>query len=88
MEKSRKDMSSEHSRDNGSRKNRENTRLHSDRRLTSILDHITDGFIGMDFDFRHTFVNESAARFLRKEKEQLLGKELLEVFPEAKGTLL
>jgi len=55
--------------------------------ITGIFDSMAEGLIGMDFDWRYTYVNESAARFLRKSKEQLIGEDVFRAFPEAKGTV-
>jgi PAS domain S-box-containing protein len=59
----------------------------SDQRLAALLDSITEGFVGVGFDWRYTYVNESAARFLRKSKDQLIGENVFQAFPEAEGTV-
>jgi PAS domain S-box-containing protein len=59
----------------------------SDRRVAAILDSITDGIVGVSSDWRYAYANESAARFLRKPKEQLIGEDVFRAFPEAKGTV-
>ncbi|MEM7012315.1 MAG: PAS domain-containing protein, partial [Verrucomicrobiota bacterium] len=49
---------------------------------TEILDHITDGVVSMDADLRYTHVNQPAALFLQRTKEEMLGNRIEEVFPE------
>jgi len=56
------------------------------KRIAALLDSITDGIVGLGFDWRYTYANEAAARFLRKPKEQLIGEDLFSAFPEAEGT--
>lgn len=55
------------------------------REITNILDSITDGFASLDKDWRYTFVNPKAEDILGKQKSELLGKNVWEVFPEAVG---
>lgn len=50
--------------------------------ITDLLANITDGFIALDKDFRHTYVNKRASEIAGKPVEALIGKSLLEVFPE------
>jgi PAS domain S-box-containing protein len=59
----------------------------SDKRVTSILDSITDGIVGVGFDWRCKYANESAARLLRITKEKLVGEDVFRAFPEVKGTV-
>jgi len=56
-------------------------------RIAAIFDSMAEGLVGVDFDWRYTHANESAARFLRKSKEQLIGEDVFRAFPEAKGTV-
>ncbi len=53
------------------------------REITNILDSITDGFINLDRDWRYTYVNSKAEEILGKQKNDLLGNNAWEVFPEA-----
>ncbi len=53
------------------------------RRNRTILESITDGFITFDRDWRCIYVNAAAARFLRRTRDELLGKMFWETFPEA-----
>jgi diguanylate cyclase (GGDEF)-like protein/PAS domain S-box-containing protein len=59
---------------------------HSHDRIIDILETMPAAFMAMDDRFRLTFVNDLAARLLRKAKEDLLGKVLWDEFPQAVGT--
>jgi PAS domain S-box-containing protein len=52
-----------------------------DKILTSLNDH----YVIFDKEWRYVYVNEAAARTLGLPKEQLLGKVIWELFPEAVG---
>lgn len=54
--------------------------------LANTLESITDAFIALDDQWRFTFVNPQAARFLRRTQDQLMGKNVWEEFPEGVGT--
>ena len=56
------------------------------RRLLSTLDSVTDGFFTLDRDWRFTYVNVQAERLLRKPREDLLGCNVWQKFPEAVGS--
>lgn len=49
-----------------------------------ILESIGDGFFAVDKNFVVTYWNKKAEELLFKTKEEMLGKNLWEVFPEAK----
>ncbi|MBD2040472.1 PAS domain S-box protein [Microcoleus sp. FACHB-672] len=53
----------------------------------NILESITDGFISLDREWRYTYVNQAAARMVGKTREELLGKNIWEVFPQAVGEI-
>ncbi len=75
------------SSDIGDSKNTGNPLGSSAQQVTAILDGITDGFVLVDFEWRFTYANTSAAGFLRKAKEEIVGRHVFDVFPEAKGTV-
>jgi PAS domain S-box-containing protein len=52
-------------------------------RSRTVLESVRDGFIALDARFRYTFVNEHAAELLGRPAEELLGRSVWEVFPEA-----
>lgn len=56
-------------------------------RLGATLDSITDAFLTLDHDWRITFLNREAERVLRRPMADLLGQNLWEAFPEAKGSV-
>ena len=51
--------------------------------LTSTLESITDAFYTLDTGWRFTYVNPEAERLMRLPREQLLGRSLWDVFPDA-----
>ena len=55
-------------------------------RLTTTLESLTDAFFMLDSDWCMTYLNHQAERLLRRSREELLGKNLWEMFPEARGT--
>ncbi len=50
-----------------------------------ILESFTDAFFSLDRDWRFTYLNSEAERVLLRSKEDLLGKNLWDEFPEAFG---
>ena len=54
--------------------------------LSQILNRISDGFGSLDKDWNYTYVNDKLAKNVGKDKKELLGKNIWEVFPEAVGT--
>ncbi|MBZ5609307.1 MAG: PAS domain S-box protein [Acidobacteriia bacterium] len=49
----------------------------------AILEGISDGFNTFDREWRYTYVNAAAARMLGKAPEELLGRTLWELWPQA-----
>ncbi len=58
----------------------------SEERLTGFLDAATDGYSILDSDMKYLMVNETELQFTGKKREDYLGKHILEVFPDLKGT--
>lgn len=56
-------------------------------RIASILESITDGFFALDRRWRFTYVNSQAERLLQRSREDLIGRNLWEEFPLAKGSI-
>ncbi len=56
------------------------------RRLSEILESITDAFFALDSLWRFTYVNAKAEELVGRSRQELLGKNVWELFPEAKGT--
>lgn len=55
-------------------------------RLTTTLESITDAFLTLDRGWRFTFVNSQAERMLRRPRAELLGRNIWDCFPEARGS--
>lgn len=51
--------------------------------VVELLGHVTDGIVVLDTDWRFRYVNQRAAELLGRSREQLLGREVWEQFPEA-----
>jgi PAS domain S-box-containing protein len=56
------------------------------RRFADIFDRLADGFFSLDAQWRFTYLNPAARKGLRAGDE-LLGREVWEVFPEARATI-
>jgi len=50
-------------------------------RRAALLDEVDEFVIGLDWEYRYTFVNEAALRFVRHGREELIGKRLWDVVP-------
>jgi len=67
---------------------RHSTRRRSDVSAAQILESITDEFVFLDREWRFTYINETGLNSIRRAKgqeltrEDLLGKNLWELFPE------
>ena len=60
-------------------------RRQAEARLGAVLASINDHLACYDRQWRYTFVNDRAAQVLGKRKEELLGKSIWELFPDAVG---
>jgi PAS domain S-box-containing protein len=58
----------------------------SSQQIADILESISDAFFALDNQWRFTFVNSIAEKLLRKSREELVGKNIWEEFPEAVGS--
>jgi PAS domain S-box-containing protein len=56
------------------------------RRIESILESITDGFIAIDRQWRCVYANQEAEDLLQKSRSELLGQVMWEVFPDWVGS--
>ncbi|BAT54341.1 PAS/PAC sensor hybrid histidine kinase [Nostoc sp. NIES-3756] len=60
----------------------------TERRVTKILESITDAFVAFDHNWRYTYVNHAAEKILNRTPAELIGKHVWEeVFPELVGGL-
>lgn len=57
----------------------------AERRLSILLESIGDHLVSYDHQWRYTYVNEGAARLLGRTKDELLGRCIWDLFPEAVG---
>ena len=56
------------------------------QKARQLVDTFRAAFIELDFQERYRFVNRTAEEYLGKQREELLGKGMWEVFPQAKGS--
>ncbi len=59
----------------------------SNRRMTSILESMTDGFYTLDENWCFTYLNHQAEQILQRSRVDLLGKNIWASFPEAVNTI-
>lgn len=55
--------------------------------IAQILESTTDAYFELDKDFRFTYINKRAERSLQLKREETLGKNIWEVFPQSVGTI-
>ena len=55
-------------------------------RLESVLAGINDQFIVLDREWRYTFINDQVVEVTGKQKQELLGKSIWDVFPDLVGS--
>ena len=55
------------------------------RRLHDALEHLSDAFYVVDEDWRFVYVNPAAEGMLTKSRDELLGRNVWELYPEAVG---
>jgi PAS domain S-box-containing protein len=81
-------------RDISERKRAEEALRAAQRRSETILESITDAFVAVDADWRYTYVNDRALARMSDRKgtalarEDVIGRVMWELFPEASGTEL
>ncbi|MDF3026824.1 MAG: narX [Fluviicola sp.] len=62
--------------------------LRIEKRYQETLNHMMEGFQIIDFDWRYLYVNDTVVRHSKTSREVLLGKTLLEVFPQLEDSQL
>jgi PAS domain S-box-containing protein len=72
------------SRDITERKRVEEALRVSEERLTSFMDSASDGFYILDSNLNFVELNKKALEIIGKEKEDVIGRNLLDVVPDAK----
>ncbi|WP_345770696.1 SpoIIE family protein phosphatase [Blastococcus saxobsidens] len=55
--------------------------------VTRVLEAMPAGFYSLDRDWRFTYVNAVAERLLQSSRDELLGRELWEAFPDAMNSV-
>jgi PAS domain S-box-containing protein len=58
----------------------------SNRQLMRSLDSISDPIIMMDRDWRYSFMNLAAAEFIRRDRDELIGRNIWEMSPWLRDT--
>ncbi len=58
----------------------------SQERLAAITDSIADGFYALDRDWRITHVNDAALAYFGKKREEMLNRNLLDIYPAIAGS--
>jgi PAS domain S-box-containing protein len=53
-----------------------------------IFESISDGYISLDNAFFVLYFNKAAEKMLRRNREDVIGKNLFDAFPEAKGSVI
>ncbi len=61
-------------------------RRESQRQKLNILESITDAFIAFSRDWCFTYLNQKAEELLRRSRDDLIGNNVWQVFPEFSGT--
>ena len=59
----------------------------SARTMANILENTTDGFFAVDSEWKFTYLNAEAETLLGRTRDELLGHELWEKFPEHVGSV-
>jgi PAS domain S-box-containing protein len=68
------------------RKRSEGALLRANRKVSEILESITDAFFALDGEWRFTYTNQRAADVIGLEPQELLGQKLWEKLPALAGT--
>ncbi|MBD3426108.1 MAG: PAS domain S-box protein [Candidatus Omnitrophica bacterium] len=77
----------EESRMRGSRRRTEKELDNANKFMKDILQSISDGFMVLDERMVVLYFNKAAQEMLGRKKEEVVGKNLLEAFPEAKNSV-
>lgn len=59
----------------------------SARTLTNILENTTDAFFSLNHNWMFTYLNPEAERLLARKRDDLIGREIWQEFPELVGTV-
>lgn len=75
-------------RDITNKKEREEALAKAGRQIREIFESITDGFYSVDSLWNITYANKKAEMLLKMPSREFINKNIWEVFPSIKGTLL
>jgi PAS domain S-box-containing protein len=56
------------------------------RRVTTILENVTDAFFALDHEFHYIYVNQRGEQLTGQTREELLGRRVWDVYPDLIGT--
>jgi PAS domain S-box-containing protein len=70
------------------RKRAEEALRESRHRLAVIVDSIADGFYALDREWRFTHANDAALRHMGKTREDIQGRTLFDVYPDARNSII
>ncbi|MEG4800484.1 PAS domain S-box protein [Microcoleus sp. ARI1-B5] len=59
----------------------------SQQQIVNILENITDGFYTLDRNWQFTYVNPKAEECLHRKRQELLGKNIWDQFPDTANTI-
>jgi len=60
----------------------------ANRQIANILESVTDAFVSLDRNWCFTYLNQQAAQLIQRSREELLGQNLWETFPDFVGSIL
>lgn len=60
--------------------------IKSQEQYRQMVERITDAFISIDKNFNYLFLNKQAGELIHKNPEDLVGKNMWEIFPDAVGS--
>ncbi|MBM0741912.1 PAS domain S-box protein [Phormidium sp. CLA17] len=60
----------------------------ANRQIVNILESVTDAFVSLDRNWCFTYLNHQAAQLIQRSREELLGQNLWETFPDFIGSIL
>lgn len=69
------------------RKSSEQVLKAANQQIANILESITDAFLTLDSQWRFTYVNHQCEKLTRLSREQLLGQNIWEMFPQTVGSV-
>jgi PAS domain S-box-containing protein len=58
----------------------------SEEKYRVFIERITDAFISLDRNWRYTYLNKQAGELIRRNPDEMIGKNVWEEFPEAVGS--